>query len=55
VTIDADPWLLLSYDAAAGRWTRPQGDYRFFVGKSAGEPMLTGSAVLTAAAEDRAR
>ncbi|MGV7121519.1 beta-glucosidase [Sphingopyxis sp. 550A] len=55
VTIDADPWLLLSYDAAAGRWTRPQGDYRFFVGKSAGEPMLTGSAVLSAAAEDRAR
>jgi len=55
VTIDADPWLLLSYDAAAGRWTRPHGDYRFFVGKSAGEPMLTGSAVLSAAAEDRAR
>lgn len=55
VTIDADPWLLLSYDEAAGRWVRPRGEYRFFVGKSAGEPMLTGRAVLSAATEDRAR
>jgi len=55
VTIDADPWLLLSYDEAAGRWVRPRGDYRFFVGKSAGEPMLTGRAVLSAATEARAR
>lgn len=55
VTIDADPWLLLSYDEAAGQWARPHGEYRFFVGKSAGEPMLTGRAVLNAATEDRAR
>lgn len=55
VTIDAHPWLLLSYDDEAGQWVRPRGEYRFFVGKSAGEPMLTGSAVLTAATQDRAR
>lgn len=55
VTIEADPWLLLSYDAAAKKWVRPRGEYRFFVGKSAGEPMLSGSALLTAAAEDRKR
>lgn len=55
VTIEADPWLLLSYDETAGNWTRPRGEYRFFVGKSAGEPMLTGSAVLTAATENRKR
>ena len=55
VTIEADPWLLLSYDEAAKNWTRPRGEYRFFVGKSAGEPMLTGSAVLTPATENRKR
>ena len=55
VTIEADPWLLLSYDEAGKNWGRPRGEYRFFVGKSAGEPMLTGSAVLTAATEDRKR
>lgn len=55
VTIDADPWLLLSYDEAAGQWARPRGEYRFFVGKSAGEPMLDGAAVLTAATEKRER
>lgn len=55
VTIEADPWLLLSYDAAGNRWVRPRGEYRFFVGKSAGEPMLAGSAVLAAATEDRRR
>lgn len=55
VTIEADPWLLFSYDAAAKRWARARGEYRFFVGKSAGEPVLTGSAVLTAATEDKRR
>ena len=55
VTIEADPWLLLSYDAAAKKWVRPRGEYRFLIGKSAGEPMLSGSALLTAAAEDRKR
>ena len=55
VAIEADPWLLLSYDAEAKRWTRPRGEYRFFVGKSAGEPMLIGSTMLTAATENRKR
>ena len=55
VTIAADPWLLLSYDEAAKQWTRPAGSYRFFVGKSAGEPVLTGTATLTAASESRNR
>lgn len=55
VTITADPWLLLSYDEKAGQWTRPAGDYRFFVGKSAGEPELTGTARLTAATESKRR
>jgi beta-glucosidase len=55
VTIEADPWLLLSYDEAAGAWARPAGDYAFFVGKSAGEPMLSGRAALTAATEARRR
>ena len=55
VTIAADPWLLLSYDEAAKQWARPAGEYRFFVGKSAGEPMLTGTATLTAATEARRR
>jgi len=55
VTIDADPWLLLSWDGKADQWARPHGEYRFFVGKSAGEPVLTGAAVLTATTQDRAR
>ena len=55
VTIAADPWLLLSYDEAAKQWARPAGEYRFFVGKSAGEPVLTGTATLTAATEARRR
>lgn len=55
VTIAAYPWLLLSYDEGAKQWARPAGDYRFFVGKSAGEPVLTGTATLTAATEARSR
>ncbi len=55
VVIDADPWLLLSYDEKNGQWVRPAGQYRFFVGKSAGEPMLTGSVSLTAATQPRQR
>lgn len=51
VTIAADPQLLLSWDAAAGRWARPAGSYRFFVGRSAGQPELSGSATLAAASE----
>lgn len=55
VTIEADPWVLLSYDAPAGRWARPAGAYRFFLGKSAAEPQLEGSAKLDAATQDRRR
>ena len=55
VTIAADPWLLLSYDEKAGQWVRPAGEYRFFVGKSAGEPELRGIARLDAAVESRRR
>lgn len=55
VTIEADPWVLLSYDEAAGKWARPAGSYRFFVGKSAGEAELAGSISLDAATQDRHR
>ncbi|MCG2840122.1 glycoside hydrolase family 3 C-terminal domain-containing protein [Sandaracinobacter sp. RS1-74] len=55
VTIEADTWVLLSYDESAGKWARPAGDYRFFIGKSAGEPELSGSVFLNAAAQDRRR
>ena len=55
VTIAADPWLLLSFDEAEGRWERPAGSYRFFVGKSAGEPELTGTAALSGAVQERKR
>ncbi len=51
VTIEADPQVLLSYDEAAGRWSRPAGEYRFFVGRSAGAPELSGKASLAAASE----
>jgi len=55
ISITADPWLLLSFDERARRWVRPAGAYRFFVGKSAGEPMLRGSAGMTAASQAKAR
>jgi len=55
VSIAADPWLLLSYDEKGQRWSRPAGDYGFFVGKSAGEPELTGVARLAAATQSRQR
>lgn len=55
VRIIADPWLLMSYDEAKGEWVRPAGDYRFFVGRSAGQPELTGVASMTTASEARKR
>jgi beta-glucosidase len=55
VELSADPWLLLSYDEVQGRWVRPAGEYRFFVGKSAGEPMLAGAVRLRAASQERRR
>ena len=55
VTIDADPMLLLSFDAKTGSWVRPAGSYRFYVGKAAGEPVLSGTAELSAATQPRQR
>ena len=49
VTIHADPKLLLSFDERHGDWRRPVGDYRFYVGKSAGEPAFAGTVRLVAA------
>ncbi|HVJ01080.1 MAG TPA: beta-glucosidase [Sphingomonas sp.] len=55
ILIEADPWLLLSFHAKTQRWTRPAGAYRFFLGKSAGEPMLSGTAKLSAAVQSKMR
>jgi beta-glucosidase len=44
VTLTGDPRLLGRYDERAGRWRLAAGDYEVFVGKSAGEPVLTGRA-----------
>ena len=44
VTLTGDPRLLGRYDERAGRWRLSAGDYEVFVGKSAGEPVLTGRA-----------
>jgi beta-glucosidase len=49
VTIHADPKLLLSFDERHRDWRRPAGDYRFYVGKSAGEPAFAGTVRLAAA------
>lgn len=42
VTLTGDPRLLGRYDAQAGQWRVAAGDYEVMVGKSAGEPVLTG-------------
>jgi beta-glucosidase len=44
VTLAGDPRLLGRYDERAGRWRLAAGDYDIMVGKSAGEPVLTGRA-----------
>ena len=44
VTLTGDPRLLGRYDESAGQWRLAAGDYEVMVGKSAGEPMLTGRA-----------
>jgi beta-glucosidase len=55
VSIAADPWLLLSFDEKAQRWSRPAGGYRFFVGKSAGDSVLKGVVRLSAASQSKER
>ena len=42
VTLTGDPRLLGRYDERAARWRLAAGDYEVMVGKSAGEPVLTG-------------
>jgi beta-glucosidase len=46
VTLTGDPRLLARYDESAGQWRLADGGYEVIVGKSAGEPVLTGSARL---------
>jgi beta-glucosidase len=55
VTIHADPMLLLSYDEQHHDWRRPAGDYRFFVGKDAGDPAFSGAVQLAAAQQSAKR
>ena len=47
VTIHADPRLLASWSEADG-WHRAAGDYRLYVGRSAGDAALSGQARLSA-------
>ena len=42
VTLTGDPRLLGRYDAQAGQWRVAAGDYEVMVGRSAGDPILTG-------------
>ena len=42
VTLTGDPRLLGRYDESAGEWRLAAGEYEVMVGKSAGEPVLTG-------------
>jgi beta-glucosidase len=44
VTLAGDPRLLGRYDESAGQWGLAAGEYEVMVGKSAGEPVLTGRA-----------
>lgn len=44
VTLAGDPRLLGRYDEGAGQWRLTAGEYEVMVGKSAGQPVLTGRA-----------
>jgi len=55
VTIHADPRLLLSYDEQHRDWRRVAGDYRFFVGRNAGDPAFSGAVQLDAAKQPAKR
>jgi beta-glucosidase len=47
VTLTADPRLLARFDGTASQWRITDGAHEVALGKSAGDPMLTGSANLT--------
>lgn len=48
VTIEADPRLLASFDAALGRWVVKPGKVKIEVARSASDPVLTGQVSLIA-------
>jgi beta-glucosidase len=49
VEIVADPRILASWDDSAHGWRRPAGNYRVFVGRSAGQPEAQGRVSVNAA------
>ncbi len=48
VTLNVEPRILADYDTAKPGWTIAAGTYPLYVGRNAGEPVLTGSAKLKA-------
>ncbi|ATC24752.1 beta-glucosidase [Caulobacter vibrioides] len=46
VTLTVEPRILADYDTAKPGWTIAAGTYPLYVGRNAGEPVLTGSAKL---------
>ena len=48
VTLTVEPRILADYDTAKPGWTIAAGSYPLFVGRSAGEAVLTGKATLKA-------
>jgi beta-glucosidase len=48
VTLSVEPRILADYDTAKPGWTIAAGTYPLYVGRNAGEPVLTGSAKLKA-------
>lgn len=48
LTLSVEPRILADYDTAKPGWTIAAGSYPLYVGRNAGEPVLTGSAKLKA-------
>ena len=48
VTLTVEPRILADYDVAKPGWSIAAGSYSLFVGRNAGEPVLTGKAKLKA-------
>ncbi|OYW99425.1 MAG: glycosyl hydrolase, partial [Caulobacter vibrioides] len=48
VTLTVEPRIIADYDTAKPGWTIAAGSYPLYVGRNAGEPVLTGSAQLKA-------
>jgi beta-glucosidase len=48
VTLTVEPRLLADYDVAKPGWTIPAGSYPLYIGRNAGEAVLTGKANLKA-------